>query len=509
MRLHREGPGALSRSLRAVLTGGCVLGLSVGVLAPSAAEAAPRTPFKPTAVRVAAAASGSFTVTSAASKYAKGYRVFASTTRSSLAVVTVARQRHSAVSAKPRVTISGLPYTAAPYYYRVQAINGTKVRYSDVQVTYLRPDAPSALRVHGRTATGLSLSWGGRAAGRYVITQATNAAMTAGVHRYTVTSRARTFTPYGLRRGTRYWFTVRAYGGSVGTTASNLVSAVAPSSGQSVRVMTYNLLRRKKDGQRAGSERIAPWSQRRTAAVALINQAHPDVLGLQEASDWAGRELGPRMVDDVRARLGGRYALAHTEIAPGQRGWFRTGRYILYKTAAYRAVGSGGHWTLATGRFAAYQVLQNRRSGAKFLAVSVHLEAGSGRAVDLRRQTQTKRLLSLVSAFRARHDVPVIYVGDFNSHERNVVDGPGNTFRAAGHVDADEVAPVRVNRRYSSANKYWRTPPAKGLDVDHVYAPPGVAVRSWQMVMKLKGGRFAGVIPSDHNPVAADVVLPY
>jgi hypothetical protein len=45
--------------------------------------------------------------------------------------------------------------------------------------------------------------------------------------------------------------------------------------------------------------------------------------------------------------------------------------------------------------------------------------------------------------------------------------------------------------------------------VDHVYAPPGVAVRRWQMVLDLTRGRFVGVIPSDHNPVAADVVLPY
>jgi endonuclease/exonuclease/phosphatase family metal-dependent hydrolase len=513
MRLHREGPGrragALARGLRALLTAGCVLGMAAGVLAPAAAEAAARTPLKPVGVHVAATASTSFTVVAAPSRYARGYRLFTSSRRGYLALATIGRMRRTVVVSRPRVTMAGLAYTSAPIYYRLQAVNGSRVRYSDVQVAYLRPDAPTGLRATGRAATGLALSWGGRAAGRYVVTQASNAALTVGVRRYSITSRARTFTPYDLRRGARYWFQVRAYGGSTASAPSNVVSAVAPSSGQTVRVMTYNLLRALRDGQRVGSERVAPWTRRRAAAVALITMANPDVLGLQEASDWAGAVRGPRMADDVRAHLGGRYSLAHTEIAPGERNWFRTGRYILYKNATYRAVGAGGHWTLAAGRFAAYQVLQNRVSGARFLAVSVHLEAGHGRTVDLRRQAQTQRLLRDVRAFRATHDVPVIYVGDFNSHERNVVDGPGNVFRAAGHVDADEVAQVLVNHRYNSANQYARTAPARALDVDHVYAPPGVAVRRWQMVLSLRGGRFVGVIPSDHNPVAADVVLPY
>jgi endonuclease/exonuclease/phosphatase family metal-dependent hydrolase len=105
--------------------------------------------------------------------------------------------------------------------------------------------------------------------------------------------------------------------------------------------------------------------------------------------------------------------------------------------------------------------------------------------------------------------VPVVYLGDFNSHERNVVDGPGVAFRAAGHVDADEVAQGKVNAQYNSANQYLRVPPASGLHIDHVYVPQGVAVRRWELRLNLTAGSFVGVIPSDHNPVLADVVLPY
>jgi endonuclease/exonuclease/phosphatase family metal-dependent hydrolase len=503
----RSAVRSTARSLRTAVVGTTVLVATAGLVAPTAAEAAPRTPFKPTAVRLAASGSSSFTVTAARSRYAKQYRVFTSTTKGSLALAKISRVRRSAATTQPRVTIGGLPYTSAPYYYRLQAINGGKVRYSDVYAAYLRPDAPTALRISGRAKTGLSLSWGGRAAGRYIITQATNPSLTANVHRYSSSSLSRTFTPYDLRRGTRYWFQVRAYSGTVGSSASNVVSAVAPAAGLNVRVMTYNLLHDTPQGRRAG---VAPWTQRRPGALALINKVNPDVLALQEANDWIRAVKGPRVVDDLRNRLGaGKYTLAHTEITPGQRGWMRTGRYLLYRTSAYRAAAAGGHWTLAKDRYAAYQLLQSRRTGARFLAVSVHLEPGAGRTIDLRRKAQTERLLSLVRSYRARYDVPVVYLGDFNSHQKNVVDGPGLAFRATGHADADEVAQVRVNRQYNSANQYKRTPMAGGYDVDHVYVPAGVAVRRWEIVMNLSHGRFVGAIPSDHNPLAADVVLPY
>jgi hypothetical protein len=39
--------------------------------------------------------------------------------------------------------------------------------------------------------------------------------------------------------------------------------------------------------------------------------------------------------------------------------------------------------------------------------------------------------------------------------------------------------------------------------------PPGVGVRRFEVVASLTSGRYVGVIPSDHNPVAADLVLPY
>ena len=105
--------------------------------------------------------------------------------------------------------------------------------------------------------------------------------------------------------------------------------------------------------------------------------------------------------------------------------------------------------------------------------------------------------------------MPVIYLGDFNSHEGHALDGPGVVMRAAGVADADEVAQALSNRRYNSANQYLRSPVQGHWDIDHVYAPAGVAVRGWALGLNLTAGTFVGAIPSDHNPVVADVTLPY
>ena len=365
------------RRARVLLLAAAVMAVATAAATPAIAATGP-TPAMPAGVRLAGATSSTLTVTSAKVANAQGYRLFASTDHHLVTLAAIARARVSGLSATPRVTLGGLPYTTAPYYYRLQVVNGSKVRYSDIMTGYVRPDSPSTARAAGAPSTGLSLSWEGRAAGRYVITQATNQAMTAGVRSYSITSQAHRFSPYGLTQGHTYYFRVRAYNGTVPSAAATpVLRAVAPARGQNVRVMTYNVMHQPAAGAKEGGTTVASWAQRRVPMLALIKRWNPDVLALQEASDWVGPVKGPRVADDLAARLGG-YAVAHTEIAPGQPGWMRTARYVLYRTATYSAVGDGGHWTLGPGRFAAYQQLRNRSTGAQFLAVSVHLSAGAG-----------------------------------------------------------------------------------------------------------------------------------
>ena len=74
-------------------------------------------------------------------------------------------------------------------------------------------------------------------------------------------------------------------------------------------------------------------------------------------------------------------------------------------------------------------------------------------------------------------------------------------------ADGFEVLQIFANRQYNSANQYYRTPPAFSDNVDHIYAEPGVGIRAWSQVLQLADGKFRGVIPSDHNPVLADLTI--
>jgi endonuclease/exonuclease/phosphatase family metal-dependent hydrolase len=267
-------------------------------------------------------------------------------------------------------------------------------------------------------------------------------------------------------------------------------------------------------GQVENGRRIPSWGARRAGVVGLIRGSNPDVLAVQEGAAWVGQPQGyggRRQVDDLAAALGSGYALARTEVPPTVHHYLRTGQYLLYKRAAWSPTSTRGGWNLGNGKYAAYQVLRSRTSGARTLVVSVHLAVGNGAANDAIRQRETNRLLADAAALAGPAHLPVVYAGDFNSdvNPHHAFDGPGLALRAARVADAEKVAQRLVNSRYNSANLYLSRPPAVDQSIDYVYAAPGVAVASRSVVLHLRGGRFVGVIPSDHNPVVAQLSVPY
>jgi endonuclease/exonuclease/phosphatase family metal-dependent hydrolase len=276
--------------------------------------------------------------------------------------------------------------------------------------------------------------------------------------------------------------------------------------------MTYNVLNNTADGALVGTERIAPWSQRVLGAVDLIRRGNPDFIALQEAWGWLGAVKGPKQVDDLVARLGGTYALARTEATPGEPGWYRTGRYILYRSSVYETVGNGWHWNLARNRFAAFQVFRHKTTGARVLVISVHLSSAPGATGDAYRQEEMTNLMNYARQEAGRHGgIPVVVAGDTNSHDgsNHPFDGPGNATRAVKVADAFKVARTRSYYHINSANQYMRTPPMDGRSIDRVFTSPGVGIRTWRVLANMSGTRMVGVIPSDHNPVQVDVTVPY
>ena len=86
---------------------------------------------------------------------------------------------------------------------------------------------------------------------------------------------------------------------------------------------------------------------------------------------------------------------------------------------------------------------------------------------------------------------------------------PSQFMRSKGYHDSFKLARRRSNARYNSANGYHRRPPAHGDRLDYIFVKPTIRVVSWQMLLNLSHGKYAGVIPSDHNPIVASLLIPY
>lgn len=488
--------------------------LGVALLLPVSADAATPRPGRPHGERVTSVGTHSVTVAWSRVKHAQRYRVYVSTRRSDLAVARIAKAEHSASTKRPRMTVRGLPATTARYYLRVRAANGSKLRYgARILSVVLRPGTPTRLSA-ASSRSGTRLSWSAPAGyQRTQIQQAGNRAMTSARRTVGIRGTTRRYTPYGVTVGRTYWFRVRTINGGRASGWSAAARVVVRSRLQPVRLLSYNVLTSKADGTVTTGERVQPWAKRRAGVLALIRRADPDVICLQEAGGWVGTPQvygGTRQVDDLLRSLPG-WTLARTETPPTEHYYRRYGNYVLYRSAAYTAVGTGGVWQVGHGRTAAYQQLRHRGSGARVLVASVHLNFGAGRSGDDQRAAEARSLLAQGSRAARRAGAPVVYTGDFNSvrNRNHAYDAVGQTMAAAGIVDARNVAQVLGNDAYNSANQYRRVPPRVGQSIDYVFAPPGVAVTSRLLLLPLSGGRFRGVIPSDHNPLLVSAAYPY
>lgn len=283
-----------------------------------------------------------------------------------------------------------------------------------------------------------------------------------------------------------------------------------------IRVGTYNVIENSADGSTENGSRIAPWSQRVPGVVHYIAASGATVVAIQEAAGWVGpkcsyRHLGTRQVDDIAHRLGGGWRVSATEVRPCLPGWMRTGVYILYRNDVWSG-SSAGQWNINTSsspRWGVYQVLTHRATGARLLFVSAHLTTGAGRSMDNARERQTQNLISDATRYAGSHGgMPIVYAGDFNSHELHHPDGPALAMRAAHNPDTIHAAASFTNRKYNSANGYQRRPPADGHSIDHIYVSSHVGVPAWRLWLDLHSGMFRGVIPSDHNLLTADVAIP-
>lgn len=319
----------------------------------------------------------------------------------------------------------------------------------------------------------------------------------------------------------------------IGTTATANGCTQLGTAAGGLRVMTYNLLGagHTQPGNMPshvpkGERRDLRWSQRGPEAAAWIAASKPAILALQEnAIDPATGARQAAVIAD---------ALPDYQWVPG----VRPAQPIAYQASAGLSVAASGiiqiTWSGKHGadsnRYASW--VRFTAGTSAFLVFNVHAENAQTKSKATARSYGWDKLIAGIRAINT-DNLPVIALGDFNA---NINESRGGVYRAhlvklpaAGLVEAGVNAPSSTTTvgNLASLNGFGATIAGKfrykavrtsGYRIDHVWTSRSISSLGWQistgpqqLVTRTVAGRrvpfFPGLIPSDHNPVVAQLAM--
>ena len=321
----------------------------------------------------------------------------------------------------------------------------------------------------------------------------------------------------GLEPENRLFVRLRAQGidGKIGRFSETLeVRTVVPTEEIPMRVASYNI--------RCHSCGGASWGRRRGAVANTIATQSPDVIGLQEAAQSRPSGFGTSQFEDLRALVtatGTEYRVTQPEIAASQ------GTRILYKPSKVVMLDAGSvRYSSQKGgqnpRYFAWAIFRQRSTGQEFFFASTHLQPGKDSSAVGARNGQVRQLINSIPQLNPKK-YPTMMVGDFNDYQYlNFT--VQSLMRKAGYIDSLGIqyrsrvpakwatVEKRINTNYDSFNDGKSSPPAgtgnpnlNGTYLDYIFMS-AMKVKTFENVTNARGG-----IPSDHNMIRADVVLPY
>ncbi len=255
-----------------------------------------------------------------------------------------------------------------------------------------------------------------------------------------------------------------------------------------LKVMTFNVrYGTADDGENA-------WEHRKDILVNTIQTKSPDIIGMQECLDFqanyvhgalpeyehfgVGREAngsGERMEIFYRAEL----------LAP-----IETGHFWLSETPE---VPGSRSWKSANVRMASWARFYHRKDRIFFYYLNTHLDHRSEEA-----RAHAAEILARW-AKKTMKAGPLIITGDFNAAAGKSV--PWTTLTAELQ-DSWLVAGNRVGPAVTWCG--FAPPAATGDRIDWILLSPGITASHCETIVREENGHF----PSDHFPVAADLVLP-
>ncbi|MET0447028.1 MAG: endonuclease/exonuclease/phosphatase family protein [Aeromicrobium sp.] len=354
----------------------------------------------------------------------------------------------------------------------------------------------------------------------------------------------------GLRKNSRYCFTVQAVrGGSAGkrspAVCGHTLRRSVKKSDAKVSVATFNVC--------AAAANCRGWTKKReNAIVKRILAAKADVVAVQEITgkaDKLAERLRPygfahytqrvRKLDEAiyyRTRTMSMAvadnAVQACEVEPysgvEDTSTWRFPRHLDVATQRWYAF-QGSSWVTEqpvcrprrlaveregrigspTGATAAWAALRLKKTGKTYMFVSAHLSYGPTSKLARQRGRETRQLIS--SAKRVAGDLPIIFMGDFNSYRGASDDSPRQEMARQGWVDTFDNS-TTYTRPYVSSSSGWgsqvRTLKYWGGHIDRIFIRTSMGSGNWKIVAKVKKRRYVGTRASDHNLVRATIYLP-
>lgn len=433
----------------------------------------------------------------------------------------------AAVGAFALVAGLGSPASAAP---------------SRVATPYVTASSPHTLTVQWPKVSGAT---------RYIVhTGSTPSRATKSRHQaYRSHGRNASLKIKGLRKNSRYCFTVQAVRGGTGrrspAVCGHTLRRTVKKTDAKVSVATFNVC--------AAASNCRNWtSKRENAIVRRILAAKADVVAVQEItgkSEKLAQRLRPygfahytqrvSKLDEAIYYRTSTMAMAvadhsveacevepyrgvqdtqtwrfprHLDVATQQwysfqtSGWFTEQPVCRPRELAVEREGRIGS---PTGATAAWAALRLKKTDKTYMFVSAHLSYGPTSKLARQRGRETRQLIS--SAKDVAGDLPIIFMGDFNSYRGASDDAPRQEMARQGWVDTFDNS-TTYTRPYVSSSSGWgsqvRTLKYWGGHIDRIFIRTSMGAGNWKIVAKVRKRRYVGTRASDHNLVRATIYLP-
>lgn len=279
---------------------------------------------------------------------------------------------------------------------------------------------------------------------------------------------------------------------------------IASGSSAGTDVMSFNILGAEQ-GKRNRNDGGFSVTKRADAAISIIQERQPAILGLQEVNDV--------QFNYIKDRLAGYESQPGASKGPAQP------ESIMWNTSVFEPepADKGSYTYPKNGKTSTgvWVKLQALSGGGYVYAFNAHPTA-EARPDERKRVTQI--ILDTIKKVN-KDNSPVVITGDFNASTflrkgdkgASLSDLPPSILKAAGYNNTKDLAPESsiINNDYQSSHTNAGTPRQKdkrtdrGNKIDHIFVSGTITVNKWENIIDDNSK-----IASDHTPIITNLNIP-